>query len=69
MADPERAVLTQIYEAVNLRYDMEIQRGCSPPEARQRALVTAEYVTRTLPEHERTLVLLQLAHSLERRGP
>ena len=67
MASIEWAVLGQIYEAVNLRYDMEIARGCPPVEARRLAMLTADYVTQAMPEHERIPTLLRIASALEQR--
>ncbi len=68
MPETNPAIMTQINEAVNLRYDMEIRRGCTPAEARRLAMMTAEYVTQALDGPERMRVLLHVAYGLERRG-
>lgn len=68
MPETSQAVLMQINEAVNIRYDMEIRRGCKPVEARRLAMMTAEYITQALNGPEQMRVLLQVTYGLERRG-
>ncbi|AFD27847.1 hypothetical protein [Deinococcus gobiensis] len=68
MPATNQAVLMQINEAVNLRYDMEIRWGCKSVEARRLAMMTAEYITQTLNGSEQMRVLLHVAYGLEQRG-
>lgn len=67
MPEVDQAVLIQISGSANLRYDMEILRGCGPVEARRLAMITTEYITQSLDGPERMRVLLHVTHVLLQR--